>query len=166
MAFTKVVRIGLGVYGNVFCNIQYKDKKGHGVLSITGVEGPMRDGDAKGSCGQIIMGGWDIKAYAPGWTALLDQQFQEVWNRWHLNDMNAGSAVQEAYLRNNPIPKADYAYPKSHYDVASKVLANVGLNPDAEGYRYGSKWKHEDVPETVLAFLLSLPDTDVQPAWV
>lgn len=34
------------------------------------------------------------------------------------------------------------------------------------GYRYGSAWRKEDVPEDVLEFLRSLPNTDKQPAWV
>ena len=58
----KVVRIGtisvdggkLGsrVTASIFCKIEYKDDK----LSISGVVGPMRNGDALGSSGQIDMG--------------------------------------------------------------------------------------------------------------
>ncbi len=34
------------------------------------------------------------------------------------------------------------------------------------GYKYGSAWKTEPVPEDVLQFLYSLPDTTRTPAWV
>jgi len=34
------------------------------------------------------------------------------------------------------------------------------------GYRYGTSWLHEPLPESVISFLESLPDTDVKPAWV
>ena len=34
------------------------------------------------------------------------------------------------------------------------------------GYKYGSAWLKEDVPEDVLEFLRGLPDTKVRPAWV
>lgn len=34
------------------------------------------------------------------------------------------------------------------------------------GYKYGSAWLYEEVPQDVLDFLMSLPDTDTQPAWV
>jgi hypothetical protein len=34
------------------------------------------------------------------------------------------------------------------------------------GYRYGTEWKREEVPADVLAFLRSLPDADMTPAWV
>jgi len=34
------------------------------------------------------------------------------------------------------------------------------------GYEYGTKWLKEDVPQDVIDWLFSLPDTKVQPAWV
>jgi hypothetical protein len=34
------------------------------------------------------------------------------------------------------------------------------------GYKYGTAWKREEVPADVIAFLQSLPDTDIKPAWV
>lgn len=34
------------------------------------------------------------------------------------------------------------------------------------GYKYGTAWRKETVPDTVLDFLKSLPDTDKQPAWI
>jgi hypothetical protein len=34
------------------------------------------------------------------------------------------------------------------------------------GYRYGSAWKEERVPDGVLAWLYNLPDTKITPAWV
>jgi hypothetical protein len=138
-------------------------------LSISGVEGPLVGGNALGSCGQIDMhlrSELHTITPAPGWDALKLRQFFNVWQRWHLNDIRAGSQVQEDYLRENPIPKQDYAYPESHYEVASKVLVDAGLNPDPDGYRYGHAWKREEVPSDVLEFLRGLPNADKQPAWV
>jgi hypothetical protein len=34
------------------------------------------------------------------------------------------------------------------------------------GYKYGTAWLSEPVPETVLAFLRNLPDADRTPSWV
>lgn len=34
------------------------------------------------------------------------------------------------------------------------------------GYKYGSAWLKEDVPEEVINFLKALPDTKITPAWV
>lgn len=34
------------------------------------------------------------------------------------------------------------------------------------GYKYGTAWKKEELPQEVVEFLMALPDTDVTPAWV
>ncbi len=39
-------------------------------------------------------------------------------------------------------------------------------DPSCGGYRYGSAWLKEAVPEDVLTWLNGLPDTDKAPAWV
>lgn len=94
-----------------------------------------------------------VAAYFP--KDMKAQRMVEIWKRWHLNDMRAGSAIQEQWLRNNPIPAEEYAYPKSHYDVASEKLAAAGLNPDPDGYRYGHAWKCEELPAEVIAEIQS-----------
>lgn len=161
----KVVRLGRSDSGDIFCHIQIKE----GRLSICGVEGPWSNGNCKGSCGQIDMHLRDAQStieLAPAWTSEMLAKFFEVWERWHLNDMRAGSAEQEAWLRQNPIPKEEYAYPKSHFEVAGGKLAEAGLNPDSTGYKYGHAWKTEALPDDVVEFLASLPDTDKTPAWL
>lgn len=166
--FHKVVRIGrVKGYPNtadLFCKIELRDS---GELSITGVEGPMRNGDARGGCGQIVMHEWDITEYAPGWDAALVTRFREVWSTWHLNHMQAGSPAQTAFLKANPI--TDWL---NHYGAACAALEAAGLNPDPnylhEGkpYRYGSAWLRVALPAEVVTFLQSLPATDITPAWV
>lgn len=91
--FTKVCRIGSTPRsGSVFVKIAYTAGK----LSLTGVEGPLANGDAKGSCGQIDMHPWDIDQYAEGWSAETEAQLRHVWKEWHLNDMQAGCVHQRA----------------------------------------------------------------------
>lgn len=34
------------------------------------------------------------------------------------------------------------------------------------GYKYGHSWKFEEIPADVIEFLESLPDADIEPAWV
>lgn len=154
----KIIRIGKQQgLGSLFCRIEFKNGK----LSITGVEGPKRDGNAFGSCGQIIMSDWNITEYAPGWNPELVSEFRNIWDRWHLNDMRAGTPAQGEWLRQNPVV---FKYPDSYYIKASEALSAVGLNPD-NGYKYGSKLLKEEVPKTVIDFLESLPDTDITPAW-
>lgn len=119
--FTKIIRLGTveawrGRRVSVFCKITLQD----GRLSITGVEGPTPNGGAV-SCGQIDMHLRDKPAsewnLAPGWNADLLARFFATWKRWHLNDMKAGSAAQEAWLRENPV---NAIYPESHYERLAK----------------------------------------------
>ena len=165
--FTKIVRIGsTRTEGNIFCKIEFKEDSN---LSITGVMGPLKNGNSKGACGQIDMDEWDIVKFAPGWNLALMNEFRSSWGKWHLNDMKAGSPAQTRFISENPV----YAvYPISHHDVASKALSDAGLNPDPDfmqdgkPYTFGSAWLRVDVPESVLEFLQSLPDSDKIPAWV
>lgn len=168
--FTKIIRIGTRRdYAeqrafSVFCKITWTD----GRLSITGVEGPTRDGNAIGGCGQIVMSltepGTNAEwvTFADGWDLEKARAFLAVWDRWHLNDMQAGDPEQRAYLRANPVEARG-----DHYTAACAALAAAGLHPNpATGYRYGSGWLREEVPADVLDYLRNLPDTDRTPAWV
>lgn len=163
--FKKVVRLGTTPTGrlrsSVYCRIEY-NRDGEKNLSISGVEGPLPSGNARGASGQIVMG---LKAEeitpAPGWDTALIQKFLDVWNKWHLNNMQAGTPTQMAELKKNKFP----GYPVSHYDWAKETLTKAGLQPD-NGYSYGSKWLRVEVPEDVVEFLKSLPATDKEPAWV
>lgn len=163
---SKTCRIGTLDTGNrrrasLYVTIRYRD----GRLSITGVTGPLAGGNALGSCGQNVRDVLAVDSFAPGWDKAMARKFYEVWDRWHLNDMRAGSQPQEDWLQANPLKPEEYRYPKSHYEVALAKLAEAGLSPDAEGYVYGSAWKREEVPADVLEWLESLPDTDKTPAW-
>ena len=154
----KIIRIGTikGQY-SLFCRIQLDLLDN---LSITGVEGPTRSGNCYGSCGQIVMHEWEIVKYAPGWSRELEQEFRAVWDRWHLNDRRAGTLAQEKHLMTI---KDEFP----GYEWAKVKLKDAGLDPDPDtGYRYGSAWLKEPLPQSVIDFLTSLPDTDRTPAWV
>lgn len=75
-----------------FAKITYSDK---GRLSISGVIGPTRSGDCRGSCGQCVA---EIREGTPakGWTADMLAQFCDIWQRWHLNDMRPYCEHQKA----------------------------------------------------------------------
>lgn len=163
--FSKIIRLGTTpAHDNrrmdVFCKIEFTD----GNLSITGVEGPRRSGNCKGGCGQIVMSMDDdylaTLLPAKGWSRRTARQFVDTWNRWHLNDMVAGSPRQTAFLRTLP------EYPG--YEKALHLLKDAGLSPDHEhdDYRYGSAWLREEIPADIVEFLAALPDTDKTPAWV
>ena len=127
-----------------------------GRLSIAGVAGPKRNGDATGSCGQCREYLDDLTNTRPG----LDiAELARIWDRWHLNDMRAGSPAQEAWLRDNGRRGHDYS------DTCAR-LAEAGLNPDpTTGYRYGSAWLSEPLPDDVVAFIDALPDNTDSFPW-
>lgn len=153
----------------VYCKIKVEDRPKGRCLSITGVEGPLHNGNAVGGCGQIIMDEWGIVEYAHGWSRGLEEKFRATWKRWHLNDMTSGSPAQEAWLRENPITAV---YPECHYTKACEALAGAGLNPDSNYlhngklYKYGNAWLFEELPKEVIDFLNALPISEHTPAWV
>jgi hypothetical protein len=159
----KVVRLGTLDKSSVFCRIQFRD----GDLSITGVVGPMRNGIAKGGCGQIVMEFKECysRGYhtfsditpAPAWNADMVSRFLRAWERWHLNKMRAGTEAQMAALRE--------AGGNPDYDGQCAILKKKGLLSD-NGYKYGTRRLREEVPADVIDFLQSLPETDKTPAWV
>lgn len=233
--FTKIVHIGS--YEDrwmssvrripVFCKIQWDSHR----LSITGVEGPLRDGNALGSCGQLDLNDRAFIEYAAGWDRPKVDAFAALWKRWHLNDMRAGCehqradqasaeekvevvtykltsdalmeqrfietaamlrlstgqsvtlTVDEQNLVNLPYRRHDAPDAEGpgsgRYEVESREMKYVSHTYPNEhpkgllckpcsvcGYKYGSRWLHEEVPTNVLDVLRSLPDADRQPAWI
>jgi len=63
-------------------------------------------------------------------------------------------------VKNTEIKTAGWINYKQHpKGLLSKPCAECG-------YKYGSAWLKEEVPQEVLDFLVALPDTDKIPAWV
>ena len=174
--FTKVVqpgRVASWGYGgqeiktNLFIKIVWDGQN----LSITGVEGPRKNGDCAGSCGQCLDSLKELVSLSNGWDVDMAGKLYDFWNKWHLNDLTAGSPAQMKYLSKF----TEDTYKKthdSHYEWAKEVLEKVGLQPDPHlvfsgvPYSYGSKWLRTEVPYYVLDFLRNLPDTGVEPAWI
>lgn len=91
-AISKWVRVGAlppGL-GSMFVAIRWDGSK----LSISGVEGPLPNGDVRGSCGQCIDALDRIERLAEGVNQLDVDRLRVVWERWHLNDMRAHCAHQ------------------------------------------------------------------------
>lgn len=176
----------------VFITIEYGNEMNptrvNRTLSITGVEGPKANGDAFGSCGQIggsggfrDDGGLKIDRLAPGWTREMVDRLDEIWAAWHGNDMRAGCQHQRAERWDRrPIDpdKPLSAYGK-HFDGQRSDSWNMltWIRPDEHpdglltkpcdvcGYKFGSAWLNEPVPDEVLDWLFYLPATDKTPAW-
>ena len=143
----KIVRIGVAVKNDVrpysvYCKIIIEK----GVLSITGVEGPLPYGRCLGSCGQIIASEWNIVTYAHGWDSFKEKWFRAIWNRYHLNDMQAGCEHQVA--------------------LGMTYSDNKGCVCPICKYQIGTEWNREELPSWVVEWLTALPDADMRPAWV
>lgn len=74
---------------------------------------------------------------------------------------DADSPLSGCYeVKKRETKTANWVYPSEH----SRGLL---MKPcETCGYKYGSAWLREEVPQHVLDFLKSLPTTDMQPAWV
>jgi len=158
-----IVDLGGSKGGQLFCNIELKE----GRLSISGVEAPLPSGNARGSCGQIVMHEWNFKKLHKGWTPALVSKFRKTWDKYHLNDMKAGSPRQEIAIKAWELGGAKY-----DYTAACAMLKELGLLEDSEylhegkPYKYGSAWLKTEIPTEVISFLASLPKSENQPAWV
>lgn len=163
----------------VYCRIQITpiddDNRNRTRLTISGVEGPRRDGNSEGSSGQIVIGHLPTDGYwikpGDGWTRPAITKFLRTWDRWHLNDMRAGAPDQESALRDqrargglDNLPDyyaAACAYLDSCGILTSKSAGQIVVHGrsavDASGYRYGSGWVYEPLPSDVVAYLESLP---------
>ena len=99
-AFTRVFCIGETEVGDLWITVKYSGDSGSrgGRLSITGVEGPKCNGDAKGSCGQCLDALRNCNPWLTpphGKEPIVDPvKLAAVWERWHLNDMRAGTPLQ------------------------------------------------------------------------
>ena len=127
--------------GSVYVKIEWDGKS----LSITGVVGPLPSGNALGSCGHFEHP-IQIETYAQGWTAWEIQKLWALWDRWHLNDMRAGCEHQRAL-----------GWTK-YDDHPSEPCPTCG-------YKYGTAWLTEEVPQDVLEWLAELPRADKPCPW-
>lgn len=114
------------------------------------------------TCGQCID---EIAGYFPNDAKL--QSMLKVWERWHLNDMKAGCEHQRAegwYKRPIDPSKPTDTYGKhfegqqgSSWNLLSWVRKNEhpqGLMCEpcpTCGYKYGTAWLHEPIPDEVIA---------------
>ena len=134
MDFTRKIFLGTLASSprpHTIIDIKYNDGK----LSITG-----KNPD---SCGQIIESVRAEFGHLPA-VALLCH----YWERWHLNDMQAGLPVQMDYLRAFPPAPKDCDW----YTSACESLRAANLY-EVDGYKFGAKWIREDVPAHVLEWL-------------
>ena len=159
----KVVRLGTTLPEwkkkafSVYVHITYKD----GRLSISGVEGPLKSGNARGGCGQIDKP--IIDSFSPDMNQVKLDTLFEIWEAFHLNDLQAGCEHQRLFGWNKRhLSDGRYAGHVYQRENSDGILCKPC---PICGYKYGTKWLSMDVPSWAIDYLESLPDTDIQPAW-
>lgn len=90
------------------------------------------------------MGGQCIDTLAELVQNPLLQEIQTIWRKYHLNDLKAGTKLQE-----EAIEKWESEGNKYDYTKAKDYLTSIGLNPH-NGYEYGSAWLYMPIPEMVI----------------
>jgi hypothetical protein len=127
--FKRITSPGATDRGRLFVTIDWDGKR----LSITGVKGPMVNGDCRGSCGQTgIPGntpetGW-LKLY-PGWDQPTVDRLRETWDRWHLNDMRPGCEHQRDWDILKPLELVELKW-TSFYHELSRGAGAGNLSPE------------------------------------
>jgi hypothetical protein len=136
--FVRIYRIGTSrTQGDrtysIFVEARYKNKR----LSLTGVEGPTRDGNCMGGSGQINMN-MDITKITPvnGWTSNKIKRLLDIWDEWHLNDMQAACEHQR---KNWDTEKEILIYKfrptKKFWELKKKIENREGTTYEYENYK-------------------------------
>jgi hypothetical protein len=166
--FVKVVNPGKVKVGErlreVFVEIDYRPD---GELLLHGVVGPWHSGNCAGSFGQIVDELEEISVFHKGWSKEKVRKLRQVWYDWHLNYLRPVCVHQAKWdttkmiaLENGEQRMAGWVRQEEHPEGL------LGKPCPVCGYKYGSAWNKEEVPEDALAWLYDLPDTKITPAWV
>lgn len=80
-------------------------------------------------------------------------ELKAIWEKWHLNDMNAGTLKQEECLKGF---KGDYDQQKEHLKKHNLLIDE---HPETKKpYKYGTSWLKRELPEGFKANLLKILD--------
>lgn len=131
---------------NLVISVNLRQTENGPALSIIGMLGD--------SVGQIYK---DIRRaecfnFRSGWTQEKLDKLLDVWEAYHLNDLQAGTPEQMEILR----PWFETVkYPENTYDGQLCQLDKHGMRTH-NGHVYGTKWLYLPIPADVLEFLHSL----------
>lgn len=149
--------------GALYVSVKVEHRDGYARLSITG-----HTSYSAGQCTDMLRAD-DIEP-APGLTLADLRKLADLWDHWHLNDMQAGCSHQRAIADKLGKSAHDvFITANTSREVDASGIARVtgyyGHGPDGKqvsrartvcpicSYSYGSAWLREDVPADVLAFL-------------
>lgn len=150
-SFRRVMVPGRLRDGDVWVRAGWDEQTGR--LSLAGVVGPLTNGDAMGSSGQITgellrLANADPERIAGGWTRARIARLAEIWDRWHLNDMRPGCAHQRAlgWERRRFDENKPANHYGRHYEGQSHPTSNLCgwiYGPSSRGGRFSPGDWHE-----------------------
>ena len=123
-------------------------------LSISGSVYDTSDGDNSEcrlfeedsiSCGQIILSPENFLFDESDYTVSQITKLKEVWNEWHLNDLQPNCCHQ-------------IAFPIDDNDWSIKQARETAKCPN--GYKYGSAWLVKPLPVKIINFILKFVPKD------
>lgn len=97
--------------------------------------------------GQCLDALLDITEPAPGFTPSTIVDMHDTWKRWHLNGMNAGCAHQKVRWEDS--------------DYGRRPSLTKTLPCPITGYRYGTAWLSEPLPEHIVTTVNEFIETGV-----
>lgn len=100
-------------------------------------------------------------AKAPEYTLKTARFICDMWEKYHLNDMHAGTPAQEAILKEAVKNGELERYGANNYEETCNYLKERGMLVDKDyttekfpnGYRYGCGWLFEAIPEEDLSLI-------------
>jgi hypothetical protein len=105
-----------------------------------------------GNGGQNIEEIADINGYKELYISKSDlNTIIDIWKKWNLNDMNAGTEKQKAFI--NEWKKTN----RYDFSKACDALTEANIYID-NGYKYGSAWLIEILPNEIITKVISIFD--------
>jgi len=79
------------------------------------------------------------------------EKLLDIWDEWHLNDMNAGTERQKKIIKEH-MDDEKYQQLDKFYDRPKAILKDFEADPD-NGYNWGSAWLYRPLPKDVVDFV-------------
>lgn len=120
-------------------------------LSISGSKKGYGSGQCLGYIKQrILMGSFNPRLTKAQTNEVLN--IINIWEKYHLNDMKAGTINQEKFIKENY--KGAYDYNKvCELLKENNLLEDVYMN--CQNYKYGTSWLCEEIPTSVIDSLMN-----------
>lgn len=80
----------------------------------------------------------------------LYAEILELWKKYHLNGMHAGTEEQEDYLDQYKSEHPNWRYDYSEACIILKCAGLYEVEVDGKPYQYGHGWLYREIPEVSL----------------